>query len=49
MSIFMQMLAILLTLFPTWLAILILSFLALLLVVLIVKLVAFVLDALPFV
>lgn len=49
MSVFMQMLAILLSIFPTWVAILVLSFLALLLIVLVVKLVAFVLDAIPFV
>lgn len=44
----MNMLAMLLSIFPTWLAILVLSFLALLLIVLVVKLVAFVLDAIPF-
>ena len=49
MSKFIQTWAIMLSIFPTWLAILIMSFMALLLIVLVIKLVAFVLDAIPFI
>lgn len=49
MSAFIEVFAILLTLFPSWLAVAIMGFVTLLVIVIVIKVVAFILDALPFV
>lgn len=49
MSNFISSLVLCLSIFPTWVGVMILSFLTILVVFIIIKIVAFVLDALPFV
>lgn len=48
MSIFITVFTMLLTLFPEWLAIAIMGFITMLLIIMVIKIVAFVLDAIPF-
>ena len=48
MSLFITIFTMLLTLFPEWLAIAIMGFISMLLIILVIKIVAFVLDAIPF-
>lgn len=49
MSNFISSLVLCLSIFPTWVGIMVLSFLTILVIFIVIKIVAFVLDALPFV
>lgn len=44
----MEIFAILLTLFPNWLAVVIMAFITFIIIMIVIKIVAFVLDAVPF-
>lgn len=48
MGSFIQLLVVMLSIFPSWFAVLVLGFMALLVIFIVIKIVAFVLDAIPF-
>lgn len=48
MSLFIELFTILLTLFPTWLAVTVMAFITFITIMIVIKIVAFVLDAVPF-